>query len=112
MVTAACFALALFFSPFASAIPQQAYGPALIMVGSFMLAPVARLRFDDMTEIVPAFVVIALMIFTYNIGVGITAGFVLYPLCKLISGRVREVKPGLWVLALLSLAFFIFYPYS
>jgi len=112
VVTAACFALALFFSPFASAIPQQAYGPALIMVGSFMLAPVARLRFDDMTEIVPAFVVIALMIFTYNIGVGITAGFVLYPLCKLISGRVREVKPGLWVLALLSLAFFIFYPYS
>src|SRR4051794_17472702 len=112
VVTAACFALAMFFSPFAAAIPKQAYGPALIMVGSFMLAPVAKIRFDDMTEVLPAFVVIALMIFTYNIGVGITAGFVLYPFCKVITDRVREVKPGLWVLATLSLLFFMFYPYA
>jgi AGZA family xanthine/uracil permease-like MFS transporter len=112
VVTAACFALTLFFSPFAAAIPKQAYGPALIMVGSFMLAPVARIRFDDMTEVLPAFVVIALMIFTYNIGVGITAGFVLYPFAKVVTGRAREVRPGLWVLAALSLLFFVFYPYT
>ena len=112
VVTAACFMLALFFSPFASAIPKQAYGPALIMVGSFMLAPVAKIRFDDMSEVLPAFVVIALMIFTYNIGVGITAGFVLYPFCKLVTGRVGEVKPGLWALAALSLLYFVFYPYT
>jgi AGZA family xanthine/uracil permease-like MFS transporter len=55
--------------------------------------------------------VVALMSFTYNIGVGITAGFVLYPFCKLVAGRVREVKTGLWVLAALSLLFFAFYPY-
>jgi AGZA family xanthine/uracil permease-like MFS transporter len=112
VITAACFALALFFSPFAAAIPKQAYGPALIMVGSFMLAPVAKICFDDMTEVLPAFVVIALMIFTYNIGVGITAGFVLYPFSKVVTGRAREVKPGLWVLAALSLMFFVFYPYT
>jgi AGZA family xanthine/uracil permease-like MFS transporter len=111
LVTAACFALTLFFSPFAAAIPAQAYGPALMVVGSFMLAPAARIKFDDLTELFPAFTVIALMIFTYNIGVGITAGFVLYPFCKLMAGRQREVKPGLWVLAALSLAFFVFYPY-
>jgi AGZA family xanthine/uracil permease-like MFS transporter len=51
------------------------------------------------------------MIFTYNIGVGITAGFVLYPFCKLVTGRWREVKAGQYVLALMSLAFFMFYPY-
>jgi len=112
IVTAACFGLALFFSPFAAAIPKQAYGPALIIVGSFMLAPVAKINFNDMTELLPGFVVIALMIFTYNIGVGITAGFVLYPFFKLITGRQREVKAGLWVLAALSLMFFIFYPYT
>jgi len=61
---------------------------------------------------VPAFAVIALMSFTYNIGVGITAGFVLYPFAKVVAGRWREVKPGLWVLAGLSLMFFIFYPYQ
>jgi AGZA family xanthine/uracil permease-like MFS transporter len=112
VITAACFGLMLFFSPFAAAIPRQAYGPALMVVGSFMLAPAAKIRFNDFTELFPAFIVIALMIFTYNIGIGITAGFVLYPFCKLVTGRYREVKTGLWFLALLSLAFFIFYPYK
>jgi AGZA family xanthine/uracil permease-like MFS transporter len=59
-----------------------------------------------------AFAVIALMSFPYNIGVGITAGFVLYPFAKVVAGRWREVKPGLWVLATLSLLFFLFYPYA
>jgi AGZA family xanthine/uracil permease-like MFS transporter len=112
VVTALCFVAALFFSPFVSAIPAQAYGPALIVVGLLMLAPITRIRFDDYTELIPAFAVVGLMSFTYNIGVGITAGFVLYPFCKLVSGRAREVRGGLWVLALLSLLFFIFYPYS
>ena len=112
VVTAACFAGALFFSPFVAAIPAQAYGPALIVVGLLMLAPITKIRFDDFTELIPAFAVVALMSFTYNIGVGITAGFVLYPFCKLVAGRYREVKAGLWVLAGLSLLFFVFYPYT
>lgn len=112
VVVAACFAATLFFSPFVAAIPPQAYGPALVVVGSLMLEPVTKIRFDDFTELVPAFAVIALMSFTYNVGVGITAGFVLYPFAKVVAGRWREVKPGLWVLAALSLMFFIFYPYQ
>ena len=112
VVTALLFVAALFFSPFVAAIPAQAYGPALIVVGLLMLAPITRIDFSDYTELVPAFAVIGLMSFTYNIGVGITAGFVLYPFFKLVSGRLREVRSGLWVLALLSLLFFIFYPYS
>ena len=111
VVTAICFLGTLFFSPFISAIPPQAYGPALIVVGLLMLSPITRIRFDDFTELIPAFAVVALMSFTYNVGIGITAGFVLYPFCKLVSGRVSEIKPGLWVLAGLSLLFFVFYPY-
>ena len=84
----------------------------MIAVGLLMLAPVAKIPFDDFTELVPAFGVVSLMSFTYNIGVGITAGFVLYPFCKLVAGRLRDVKPGLWVLAGLSLLFFVFYPYT
>jgi AGZA family xanthine/uracil permease-like MFS transporter len=64
-----------------------------------------------MTELIPAFATVVLMSFTYNIGVGMTAGFVLYPILKLITGRVREVPGGMWVLSALSLAFFVFYPY-
>ena len=112
VVTAICFAGTLFFSPFIAAIPAQAYGPALIVVGLLMLSPITKIHFDDFTELIPAFAVVALISFTYNVGVGITAGFVLYPFCKLVSGRRREIRPGLWVLSALSLLFFVFYPYS
>ncbi len=109
--TALLFAGALFFAPLVAAIPPQAYGPALIVVGLLMIEPITRLNFGDLTEVVPAFATVALMSFTFNIGVGLTAGFVLYPFCKLAAGRAGEIKPGLWVLCALSLLFFIFYPY-
>ena len=112
VVTAACFIGTLFFAPFIAAIPPQAYGPALIFVGLLMLTPITRIPFDDLSELVPAFGVIVLMAFTYNVGVGMTAGFVLYPFCKLVSGRLREVRPALWALAILSALFFVFYPYT
>jgi AGZA family xanthine/uracil permease-like MFS transporter len=111
VVTAGCFLLTLFFAPVVSAIPAQAYGPALVVVGLLMLSPMAQLPFHDMTETIPAFAVITLMSFTYNIGIGITGGLVLYPFCKVVAGRWREVGAGLWVLGGLSLLFFIFYPY-
>ena len=112
VVTALCFLGTLFFAPFISAIPPQAYGPALIFVGLLMLTPITRIPFDDLTELVPAFGVIVLMAFTYNVGIGMTAGFVLYPFCKLVSGRLRDVRPALWALTAMSLLFFVFYPYS
>jgi AGZA family xanthine/uracil permease-like MFS transporter len=112
VITALCFVGTLFFAPFISAIPPQAYGPALIFVGLLMLTPITRIPFDDLTELVPAFGVIALMAFTYNIGIGMTAGFLLYPFCKLVSGRLRDVRPALWALTALSLLFFVFYPYT
>ena len=112
LVTAACFALTLFFAPLVGSIPAQAYGPALIIVGLFMLEPITKIDFHDYTESIPAFAVVTLMCFTFNIAVGITAGFVLYPLCKLVAGSIRQVRPGLWVLAGLSVLFFVFLPYS
>ncbi len=111
LVTAGLFALALFCAPFVTAVPPQAYGPALIVVGMLMLESVKRIDFHDLTELVPAFATVTLMSFTFNIGVGMTAGFVLYPLCKLVTGRAREIHSGMWVLFALSLLFYIFYPY-
>ena len=112
LVAGTCFFLTLFFSPFVAAIPAQAYGPALILVGLFMLAPIHRIDLTDYSESIPAFGVVALMAFTFNIAIGISAGFVLYPICKLVAGKHRELKPGLWVLTALSLLFFVFYPYG
>ncbi len=112
LVAAACFALTLFFAPFVGAIPPQAYGPALIIVGLFMLEPITRIDFTDYSESIPAFSVVALMCFTFNIAVGISAGFVLYPLCQLMAGKFKQIKPALFVLTALSLLFFVFYPYG
>ena len=105
------FLLALFFAPVFSVIPPHAYGPSLIIVGLLMIFPVTRLDFSKLSEIVPAFCVIILMSFTYNIGIGMTAGFVLTPLFKIANGELRQITPGLWILAILSFLFFIFYPY-
>ncbi len=111
-VTGTCFLLTLFFAPFVAAIPAQAYGPALIIVGLFMLSAISRIDFTDYSESIPAFAVVVLMAFTFNIAIGVSAGFVLYPICKLVAGQFDELKPGLWVLTGLSLLFFVFYPYS
>jgi adenine/guanine/hypoxanthine permease len=112
LVTGTCFLLTLFFAPFVSAIPAQAYGPALILVGLFMLSPIARIDFSDFSESIPAFAVVTLMAFTLNIAIGIAAGFVLYPICQIVAGKRSELQPGLWVLTALSLLFFVFYPYE
>jgi adenine/guanine/hypoxanthine permease len=111
VVTAILFLFALFFAPFLTVIPAYAYGPALMIVGVLMIAPIVKLKFDDLSESIPVFCVMTLMSFTFNIGIGMTAGFVLYPLFKLLAGEIREVKPGLWVLSGLSLLFYVFYPY-
>lgn len=110
LVVAGLFALSLFFAPLFTMVPAHAAGIALILIGALMIQPITRLDFDDFTELIPAFLTISLMIFTYNIGVGMTAGLLSYPLIKLCTGRVREVSPGMWVLAGLSLSFFVFMP--
>jgi AGZA family xanthine/uracil permease-like MFS transporter len=111
LVIAGLFLMALFFAPVLTVVPPHAYGSALIVIGIFMITPLRSIDFSDYTELVPAFLTIVLMIFTFNIGVGMTAGLLSYPLLKTMAGRYREVPGGMWVFALLSLLFYIFYPY-
>jgi AGZA family xanthine/uracil permease-like MFS transporter len=112
VVVAFLFLLCLFFAPLFTSIPPQAYGPALIIVGMMMIPSIARISFTDYTELIPAMATVTLMSFTYNLGIGMAAGFVLYPLFKLAAGRYRDIHPGMWVLSILSWLFFIFYPWQ
>jgi AGZA family xanthine/uracil permease-like MFS transporter len=111
LVVAGLFLLALFFAPVLTAVPPHAYGSALVVIGIFMISPITKIAFHDYTELIPAFLTIVLMIFTYNIGVGMTAGLLAYPVLKTIDGKASEVPAGMWVFAALSLLFFVFYPY-
>ncbi len=111
VVTALLFLIALFFSPLFTVIPAFAYGSALIIVGMLMISPIKEINFDDYTEVIPAFVTITLMSFTYNIGIGMTAGFVIYPITKIAAGKLKEITAGVWVMFIFSVLFYIFYPY-
>jgi AGZA family xanthine/uracil permease-like MFS transporter len=111
VVTALLFLTGLFFAPLLGVVPPCAYGPALMIVGLLMLSAVTRADLTDMSEAVPIFSVIALMSFTFNMGIGLTAGFVLYPFMKTLDGKWREIPAGLWILGGLSLLFYVFYPY-
>jgi len=110
VVTAVLFALSLFFIPLIEPLQslQHAYAPALMIVGMLMLGAVAKIDFDDLTELVPAFTTVIVMVFTFNIANGLTAGLVLYPIMKLLAGRWREVRPGMIVLAVLCAIYYVF----
>jgi AGZA family xanthine/uracil permease-like MFS transporter len=84
------------------------YAPALVAVGFLMTASARHIDFDDLTELVPAFATIVMMVFTYNIGNGLTAGLIVHPVVKAAAGRFREVKPGAVVLALLCATYYVF----
>ncbi len=111
VVVSILFFLSVFLVPLVSIVPDFAYGPALIIVGILMMTPVGRINFYDLTEFIPAMIVIFLMSFSFNIGIGITAGFVFYTLLKIFTMRIKEIKTGMWVLFILSFLFYVFYPF-
>jgi adenine/guanine/hypoxanthine permease len=110
ITTAVLFAACLFFLPLVEPLQQlrYAYGPALMVVGMLMLGSATCIDFADLTEVVPAFATIAMMVFTYNIGNGLTAGLILYPIMKLAAGRYKDINAGSVALALLCLVYYVF----
>lgn len=110
VVTAALFGLSLFFIPLLEPMQslQYAYAPALMVVGMLMLNAITRIDFDDLTELVPAFTTVIVMVFTFNIANGLTAGLVLYPIMKVLAGRARELRAGTLVLAALCALYYLF----
>jgi AGZA family xanthine/uracil permease-like MFS transporter len=111
LVVAALFVLSLGFAPLFTSIPAHASGVALVAIGLLMVGPIASMAVDDATEWIPAVLTIVLMSFTFNIGVGMTAGLLLHPVLKVLTGQGREVPAPMWLLAAMSLVFYLVYPY-
>lgn len=109
LVTGVLFLLALFFSPIVAAIPGQATAPALILVGLFMMEPVLKINFSDYTEAIPAFLTIILMPLTYSIAEGLVMGVLSYVVIKLVSGRIRDISPAMFILAVFFVIRFMFF---
>ena len=108
LVTALCFAAALFFAPVFLAIPGAATAPALVLVGLYMLGPIRDLEFDDFSETIPAFICIIAMPLTYSIAEGITLGLLSYVIINLFTGKYKKLSIGMYILAILFVLKYIF----
>lgn len=105
VVTGVLFLLTLLFIPVVAMVPKYATAPALIMVGLFMMKEVKRIDFGDLAEAFPSFILIVMIALSYSISTGLAFGFVSFVVINLVSGRVRQVKPAMWVIAVLSVTF-------
>ena len=107
----ALFFVAMFFSPIFVAVPACATAPALIYVGYLMLTSVLKIDFSDITDAVPAFLIIALMPLTYSIGDGLTIGVLAYVILNIlhnIFAKNKEDKKELsMVMIVLAIIFVI-----
>jgi len=102
IVTALCFLPCFFVAPLAASVPGYATAGVLVLVGLAMFQMVATVNFATVEDSLPAFVTIVLIPLTLSITQGILWGFVLHALLYAVVGRVREVTPMAWALAVIS----------
>lgn len=110
IVTGALFLVAVFFTPLYGMVPAEAAAPALVIVGALMITQIRNLEWDDMSLVIPAFLTIALMPFTYSITNGIGAGVIAYVLLRVAVGRIRDIHPLMWIIAALFVVYFALEP--
>ncbi|HUF15723.1 MAG TPA: NCS2 family permease [Acidimicrobiia bacterium] len=106
VVVGILFLIAIFLSPLASIVPPQATAPVLILVGFLMAGLIKGIDFEDFEEGFPALLAIVLMPLTFSITVGIGAGFVMYTLIKVVKGKLADIHPLMWVVAISFLIYF------
>lgn len=108
LVTGVLFILALFFAPLFLLIPSAATTGALVLVGVFMMDAVSKIDIEDISEALPAFITMIMMVLTYSIADGMVLGLLCYVLVKLGCGRYKDVSITMYVLALLFILKFVF----
>jgi adenine/guanine/hypoxanthine permease len=108
ITVAVLFLACLFIAPLAGVVPGYATAPALLYVSCLMLRELVELPWDDATEVVPAALTALLMPFTYSIANGVAFGFISYAGLKLFTGRARQVKAIVWIIAAVFLFRFFY----
>ncbi len=93
----------MFLSPLLSMIPSIATAPALVLVGAFMMKPVAKINWSQLDEAIPSLLALVLIPFSYSITQGIIFGFLSWTILKIALGRWRDVSMALWFINLFAL---------
>jgi adenine/guanine/hypoxanthine permease len=108
IVTGLLFLCAIGAAPYAGVVPQAATAPALILVGSMMLATITEIRWHDPLVAIPAFLTLVLIPLTYSIANGLGFGVIAWAVLHLATGRYRKQDWLLYTLAGLFLLRFIY----
>lgn len=106
VVTGVLFLLGVFAAPLVLLVPFEASGPVLILVGFLLFGQVRDIDFRDAEEGIPALLTLILMPLSYDITVGIGAGFVSWVFIKVVRGKMGAIHPLMWVTALAFVVFF------
>jgi len=88
----------MFLSPLLSIVPAIATAPALIIVGVFMMKPIAKINWSELDDAVPAFLALVLIPFSYSITQGIIWGFLSWTIIKVAVGKSKEVSLALLII--------------
>lgn len=108
VVIGVLFAVCAFCSPIIGMVSSAATCGALVVVGYLMMSEVGRIEWDRVESAFPAFITILAIPLTYSITNGIGFGFISYCVIMVAQGRIREIKPLMWVAAAAFLVMFIF----
>ena len=108
VVVGVLFLLSLAAVPVLGIIPAAATAPALIVVGSLMMASVSEIEWSEASTAIPAFLTIVMIPLTYSIANGLAFGFVGYVLIRIFTGRWRDVHWLVYVLAALFVLRFVY----
>jgi len=108
IVTGLLFLGAIGAAPFVGIVPPAATAPALILVGSLMMATITEIRWKDPLVAVPAFLTMMLIPLTYSIANGLGFGVIAWAVVHVGTGKFRRQDWLLYVLAALFLARFIY----
>ncbi|MFC4625672.1 NCS2 family permease [Daeguia caeni] len=109
LVIAVLFLAALFISPLAGSVPAVATAPALVYVACLMMRELSEIEWDDVTEAAPAALTALAIPLTYSIANGLAFGFISYVVLKLFTGRVAQIHPATWIVAILFVIRFAFF---
>ena len=112
-VTVGVFMLSgLFLSGLFQAIPTFAAACALVMIGAMMMKQATEINWEDQDMVLPAFLTMVMMPFTYSIADGIAWGVISFVVIKLMGGitdreKLNEVSPIMWGVAIFMLMFYL-----
>ena len=71
------------------------------MVGVLMLSSIKKMEMDELSEAIPGFLTIIMMVLCYSIAEGIYWGLLSYVVIKLLAGKFKDLNLTLYVVSIL-----------